>query len=247
MPVLSVVMTAYNAEQYVAESIKSILSQTYSDFEFIIINDGSSDNTDNIIKQYNDKRIKYIPYLNNRGSVPCLREAIELANGILIATQDADDISLPNRLELQTNYMVQHADIFCLGGRAIKIDDCGNFVGEWNFPLENHDDIVKMLVRDKKCPIINPTSMFHKDGYKEIGGYSIESAVVASYDLELWTKALLANKKFANIKDYLIKYRTHAQSMTQRLKWPQIAAYNHIMSHFIRKYKYVNITRQKVD
>ena len=236
-------MTAYNAEKYIAASIQSIIKQTFRDFEFIIINDGSIDDTARIISQTNDDRIKFISQKVNRGSVPCLREAIDMASGIFIATQDADDISIENRLDLQIAFMQTRPEIFCVGGRAIKIDSNDKYIGEWNFPPETHDDIVKMLLRDKKCPIINPTSFFRLRDYKEIGGYSLDSSTVASYDLELWTKAILHNKMFANIKDYCVKYRVHSGSMTQRLKFPQIAAYNKIMSTFIKRCKYVNITK----
>ena len=247
MPILSVVMTAYNAEKYIAESIESVISQSHADFEFIIVNDGSTDGTAQIIQKYSDDRIKFINNSRNRGSVPCLRDAINMASGTYVATQDADDISMQNRFQLQLDYFSRNTATFCVGGRSLKIDPNGHLIGEWNFPPENHDDIVKMLVREKKCPIINPTSMFKRSEYLEIGGYSLDAGVVASYDLELWTKAILANKIFGNLRDYLVKYRIHSQSMTQRLKWPQIAAYNKIMVNFIKRVKHVNYAGKKVD
>lgn len=237
MAKISVVMPVYNAENYVAASIDSILAQTFTDFELIIVNDGSNDATDNIIKKYKDDRIKYFSHNQNRGSVPCLREAIDIASSDFIATQDADDISIIDRLTKQYAYLSTHDDIFCLGGFAYKIDENGEYIGSWSFPPADHDSIVNMLVRNKKCPIINPTSMFRKAGYLQIGGYSLDKNVVASYDLELWCKSILFGLKFANLEEFLLRYRWHSNSMTQRLKWPQVAAYNKIMSEFIRKYK----------
>lgn len=241
MPKISVVMSVYNSSRFIRESVNSVLNQTFTDFEFIIIDDGSTDGTKKILESYKDNRIRYISKDSNRGSVPCLREAIDFVVSDYIAIQDGDDISMSNRLESQYNFMSSNKDIFCVGGRAIKIDQEGNFIGDWSFPPESHKEIISMLIQQKKSPIINPTSMFRTLDYKQIGGYSLDKSVVASYDLDLWTKALLAGKRFANLKEYLVKYRIHADSMTQRLKHEQISAYLKIMKDFLRRSKDVKV------
>lgn len=236
MPKVSVVMSVYNSELFIKESIDSILDQTFKDFEFIIVDDGSNDDTKKIIENYLDKRIVFISNKVNRGSVPCLRDAIEKASSEYIAIQDGDDISMSDRIDSQVQFFEENKNIFCLGGYAIKIDKVGNVIGDWRFTPKNHEDIIDMLVKNKKCPIINPTSMFKLDDYKEIGGYSTDLSFVAAYDLDLWTKAVLHRKKFANIEKFLVKYRVHPESMTQRLKNEQLLAYFRIMSGFIRRY-----------
>jgi glycosyltransferase involved in cell wall biosynthesis len=159
---ISVVTSVYNAERYIHKSIESVLSQTFEDFEYIIINDGSVDSTEQIVKTFQDRRIRFISHKVNRGSVPCLHEAIESAKYSFIATQDADDISLPDRLQMQLSFMQNNLNVFCVGGHAIKIDEHDQVIGEWSFPPEKHTAILHMLLRDKKCPIINPTSFLGK-------------------------------------------------------------------------------------
>ena len=116
-PKISVIMPAYNTEKYVGEAIESILNQTFSDFEFIIINDGSVDNTAKVIKQYADKdhRIKFINHKKNKGFIACLNECLDIASGEDIAKMDSDDISLPQRLEKQVKYLESHPFVGMVG------------------------------------------------------------------------------------------------------------------------------------
>ncbi len=112
-PKVSVLMPAYNVEKYVAEAIESILNQTFTDFEFIIINDGSTDNTAKIIKEYakKDKRIKFINHAKNRGIVSVRNELLDNVGGEYAAFQDSDDISLANRLQTQVNFLDKNLDV----------------------------------------------------------------------------------------------------------------------------------------
>lgn len=128
-PTISVVMPVYNAEAYVGEAIESILAQTYINLEFVIINDGSSDNTATIVKKYIDKRIKYYENDTNMGIVYTLNRGFSLARGEYIARMDADDISLPNRLMKQVAYMQTHMNVVACGtlyglygGEAVPVD-----------------------------------------------------------------------------------------------------------------------------
>jgi len=116
-PRISVIMPAYNVEKYVGEAIESILNQTFKDFEFIILNDGSTDNTAKIVKEYakNDKRIKFIDNKKNRGFVASLNQCLDVAVGEYIAKMDSDDISLPQRLEKQVKYLDENPDVGMVG------------------------------------------------------------------------------------------------------------------------------------
>lgn len=116
-PKVSVIMPAYNSAQYIAEAIESILNQTFTDFEFIIINDGSTDDTAKIIKEYanKDHRIKFINHKKNKGFIGCLNECLDIASGEYIAKMDSDDISLPQRLEKQVKYLAEHPSVGMVG------------------------------------------------------------------------------------------------------------------------------------
>ena len=124
-------MPVYNAEKYLVESIESILNQSLKNFEFIIINDGSKDKSLGIIKKYakKDKRIILLNNSRNLGLQKTLNKGLEVARGKYVARMDADDISLPKRLEIQFNYMEDHLEIFLVGSSAIVIDGNGNRLG----------------------------------------------------------------------------------------------------------------------
>ena len=125
--IVSVVMSVYNSEKYLPEAIESILNQTYTNFEFIIINDGSTDNSLRIIKEYanKDKRIIVISR-ENKGLIFSLNEGIEVSKGKYIIRMDADDISLPNRLKIQLDFMEKNKDIAICGTVAITFDENNN-------------------------------------------------------------------------------------------------------------------------
>jgi len=237
MSKVSVITSVYNCESFIKESINSILSQSLEDFEFIIINDGSTDKTSEIISSFKDKRIIFIDHCKNKGVMLCSREAIELSTSKYIAIHDADDISMPNRLEIQYNFLELNSDIFCVGGRAKKIEVNGSFIGNWDFPPLSHRDIVTMLIIYSKCPIINPTAMYRRSDYDEIGGYSPDGSVKFTHDLDFWCRAIFCNKKFANLEEYLINYRINPLSMSRKNKFAQLADHNKIMIEFKKRIK----------
>lgn len=238
---ISVITPVYNCERLVKESILSILGQSFSDFEFIIINDGSTDGTSEVIKSFTDSRIRFVDYQENRGVLARSKEAIDLAVTDYIAIHDADDVSMSNRLELQFNYLEENPDIFCVGGRAKKIDLTGNFIGDWDFPPASHKEIVRMLVSQSKCPIINPASMYRLSVYREVGGYSPDNKIRYAHDLDFWCRAILYGKKFANLQDYLIKYRVNPSGMTRKNGAMQLADHNAVISALKKRMKNVKL------
>lgn len=237
MAKISVITPVYNCKTFLKESILSILGQSFSDFEFIIINDGSTDESSEIIKSFTDSRIRFIDYQENKGVLARSKEAIDLAVTEYIAIHDADDISLSNRLELQFKYLEENPDIFCVGGRAKKIDLSGNFIGDWDFPPASHKEIVRMLVSQSKCPIINPSSMYRLSGYRDLGGYSPDNKIMYAHDFEFWCRAILYGKRFANLQEYLIKYRVNPYGMTRKNRSKQMADHNSVMSNIKKRMK----------
>ncbi|MFN5442865.1 MAG: glycosyltransferase family 2 protein, partial [Crocinitomicaceae bacterium] len=156
-PDVSVVMPVYNGEQYLKEAIESILSQTYVNFEFIIINDGSEDNSEEIILSYNDPRIVYIKNLENLKLIKTLNIGFSKAKGKYIARMDADDISLPRRLEKQVDYLERNPDIGVLGtGVFLKGEK------EISKLLYHTDDKSLRFALAFYCPFIHPSVVLRK-------------------------------------------------------------------------------------
>lgn len=205
---ISVIMSVYNAEKYLREAIESILDQSFDDFEFIIVDDKSIDNSAHIIKSYakRDNRIKYIKNDTNRGLTYSLNKALKLAKGKYIARMDADDISIKERLEVQYNYLENNKDVFLLGTSAYNIDEDGEIVGERNIPLE-YEKIKKKI--NLVNPIIHPSVMFRKKDVLAIGGYNENFKKVQDY--ELWFRIIANGLKVENLKDRLLYYRVNSQ------------------------------------
>lgn len=193
VPVISVVMSVYNGSRFLRESIDSILSQSFKDFEFIIWNDGSSDNSEDIVKSYEDPRIRYF-YHDNAGLGKALNLACREARGKYIARMDDDDISLPDRLKKEYEYLESHIDTVLVSSSAYYIDENGSILGQ-SFQYTNSKVI--------KSHIFHPAVLFRKEAYEKTQGYS---ATKNSQDTLLWSK-LSKFGKLANIEEPLINYR----------------------------------------
>lgn len=235
-PLLSVVTPIYNCEKYLAESIESVLSQTFTDFEFIIINDGSVDGSKKIAEEYQrkDSRIRFLDDCENR-KIPFRRnQAIKLARGRYIAIHDGDDISEKNRFELQITLLSNHLSIFCVGGWAKVIDENGVFKELFDYPPPRNEDCIYLIIKECKNPIIDPTSMFRKREFESLGEYTLNPAIYTVPDFDLWLRALRQNKCFANIQIPLIKYRNNPNGMTNLHKQEMIKAHMTVWHKFMR-------------
>ena len=205
---VSVIMSVFNNEDSLDKAIESILNQTFRDFEFIIINDASSDKSPQIIKFYKDKdkRIRYLENKKNIGLTASLNKALRAAKGEFIARIDADDISLSKRLELQVSFLENNKDIFLVGGGAVLIDEDGNNIGLFR-PVKNITGIIKEI--KKRNPIYHPTIMFRNNKgifYREKFKYS--------QDYDLYLNLITSGLKLANIQAPLIKYRVNSNSIS---------------------------------
>ena len=219
-PLISVVMSVYNSEKYLTEAIESILNQTYENFEFIIVNDGSTDNSLEIIKEYirQDERIVLIDR-ENKGLPYSLNEGINIAKGKYIARMDADDISLPERFEKQIEYMKKN-----------ELDSCGSYIKVFSEnsnktivrknPI-NHKDI-KFTLLFFSC-LAHPTVMFKKVVFDKVQ-YHIDYKVAQDY--QLWVEISMAGFKIGNIPEVLLNYREHeAQASIEKFKRQQDTAH----------------------
>jgi glycosyltransferase involved in cell wall biosynthesis len=206
-------MSVYNAEEYLREAVESILNQTYQNFEFIIVDDCSKDNSLAILKEYEKHytSIKLISNSENLGLTKNLNRAIAESKGEYIARMDADDISEPNRFERQIEYFNTHKDLDILGTFSNDIDGNGVVFRKRTTPIK-HKDIVKML--PKLCPISHPTVMFKKDSLEKIGFYNEKYRT--SQDLEMWYRAAGAGLMFGNVPEFLFKYRMDTNFLARK-------------------------------
>ena len=199
MPKISVVMPAYNAEKYIGEAIESILNQTFKDFEFIIINDGSVDHTKEIIREYNDPRI-----------VLSLNKGLDAATGKYIARMDADDIALKNRFERQVEYLDEHKDIGVLG---TGICTFGEKIKEQKRVFTTNAEQLKAELLFNSC-IAHPTVMIRKSVLQKYNlKYNTEFAGAEDYCL-WWNIAKVS--KIATLPDILLDYRIHESQITKK-------------------------------
>ncbi|MDH0673325.1 glycosyltransferase [Empedobacter sp. GD03861] len=208
-PRISVVMSVYNAEKYVRDSIESILNQTYSDFEFIIIEDCSEDKTLEIIESYSDNRIKLIKKVRNKGFkgfVENLNIGLDESRGDFIARMDADDIASLDRFDKQVKFLNNNPSIFMVGSSMNLIDENNNFIKK-KYALNNHSDIVNRFNIDN--PMFHPTLMFRKTDIRYNDNYK------GAEDFDFHLQHLSIKKKFANIDECLLNYRVLDDSLSR--------------------------------
>ncbi len=210
-PSISVVTSVYNCEKYLRESINSILSQTFNDFEFIIIDDGSIDSSIDIINSFNDSRIKLLRQ-ENRGLAFALNEGIKKARGKYIARMDADDICLPDRFQKQFDFLEHNPDYVVVGSNAHRMDMKGNYLCTSSMPI-SWEEIKTVL---PQAPFYHSSTMFRKDVFFKCGEYS---EIIKNHfeDWLLWNK-MSKEGKFYNIEIPLIKYRVVPGSLSKRNK-----------------------------
>ncbi len=208
MPKISVVMPAYNAEKYIGEAIDSILNQTFSDFEFIIINDGSTDRTKEIILEYDDPRIVFLENEKNCGIVTTLNKGLDRARGEYIARMDADDISLPNRFEKQVQYMDKHREIGVLGSGIMKFGD--EIIDEKRV-FSQKPNKLKAELLFTTC-IAHPTVMMRKAILDEFQ-IRYEIGFAGAEDFLMWWR-LAQKTNIASLSDILLNYRIHKSQVS---------------------------------
>ncbi len=209
MPKVSVLMPAYNVEKYVAESIDSILNQTFTDFEFIIINDGSTDNTAKIIRQYSkhDKRIKFIDNKKNRGIISVRNQGLDLCTGKYIALIDSDDIALPHRLAIQVEYLDTHPNVGVVSGWIKLFGPDTHFEKIYKTPTN-----VQLLDLMHSCCVWQPAAMLRASVlHKHHIHYSQNYPYAEDY--ALWLQ-LCQHTQIHNIQEVLLNYRWHGTNVS---------------------------------
>lgn len=209
MNLVSVIMPVYNAEKFVSATVDCILNQTYRHFEFIIIDDGSTDGSLQILERYarRDQRIRLVSRPNT-GYVVALNEALELARGPLIARMDADDLCDSRRFEIQVRRMDEDPRLVALGSCANAIDEDGHMLGDYSVPL-THEEIEKQHLRGNSS-IHHPAVMMRTWAVRKVGGYRAHYKPCEDYDL--WLR-LAEVGRVANLPEKLLTKRLFAGSV----------------------------------
>jgi glycosyltransferase involved in cell wall biosynthesis len=211
-PLVSVIMPVYNAEKYLREAIESTLNQTFTNFEFLIFNDGSTDSSLQIIQSYvsTDSRIVLAYNGENKGYVAHLNEGIKIAKGRYIARMDADDISLPERFEKQISFLENNPDYVLCGSRIQLFGFQNQLV---TLPIEDEEIRLKMLYI---TPFAHPSVMIRKEILLQNNLFYNESLMPAE-DYDLWTKIVRFGKVY-NFKEVLLWYRVHNKNISSKAR-----------------------------
>jgi GT2 family glycosyltransferase len=205
-------MSVHNEERYVSKAIRSILEQTFDDFEFIIIDDDSTDGTTEILSNYQQKdaRIRVLRHQSKKGLAQSLNEGIRIAQGRYIARMDADDISLPTRLEKQVAFLDMHPEVGLVGTLCYEVDENDVIVRRWSLPSSTSD--VRKALLDLN-PLVHTSVMIRKEVFAEIGYY--DETLQYSQDYELWLR--IARKyEIANLPEPLVMLRVDLEKAMRK-------------------------------
>lgn len=226
-PKISVIMAAYNTEKYIAQSIESILNQSFKDFELIIIDDKSTDQTRNIVSEYAKRDIRIV-ILNNKynsGVSATRNNGLKIARGEYIAIQDADDISELSRLQIQYDFLQLHPSIFLTGSSVTLFNNLNETIG-YSTPILNQSRLKQNLLK-KNC-------IYHSTIFFRNKGYLYREKLRYGEDYDLFLRLLSVNLGIKCLKHKLVKYRVHTQSIT-RLNGGHTALFDLQIKKFYRQ------------
>jgi glycosyltransferase involved in cell wall biosynthesis len=206
-PRISVLMCVYNGQDYLADAVQSVLHQTFGDFEFLIVNDGSTDRSAAILSSFGDQRIRIIDNGNNLGLIRSLNIGLDAAKGEFVARMDADDICTPDRFQKQIAFFDSHPDVGICGSWLSIIDK----QEVYKFPL-THDEIKLAMLGYN--PVAHPSVMLRSSALNR-SGMRFDPDFPDAEDYELWTRVVLTTR-FANLPETLLRYRKHDKQVTQK-------------------------------
>lgn len=239
VPLISVIMPVYNTAKYLSQAIDSILNQNFIDFEFIIIDDCSTDGSLDIIKNYSDERIILIENEINKGYVYGLNYALSFAKGKYIARMDSDDISLPHRFKRQFHLLENNAWVTICGSLMEKIHNSELI----NYPTSHNEIKVKFL--ENSC-LAHPTVMFRKSFIIE-NNLIYDEYMTPAEDYDLWTKMATCNAFFLNIPERLVKYRIHKNQISNVKEIQRIKNANKIKISYLSNICYISSCKKLIN
>lgn len=203
-PQVTVLLPVYKGGKHFRQAVESILSQTYADFEFLIVMDGSDEQTRDAVEEYRtaDRRVRVVDQARRMGLGWSLHQGVLRASGQWVARMDGDDVAHPDRLRIQVHYLSAKPDVHILGTQAIDIDEDGNILGERRVPTE-HAAIRRILPYAN--PVIHPSVMFRRSAILRVGSYNPNLRNLEDYDL--WFRCMAAGLRFENLDLPLLYYR----------------------------------------
>jgi glycosyltransferase involved in cell wall biosynthesis len=228
-PLVSVVMPVYNGGLFLQESIDSILAQKYRHFEFIIVNDGSTDHTESIILSNYDDRIRYFRNETNKGLIYSLNYAIDRANGEYIARIDADDVAITDRIENQIAFLLNNTDYGICGTNFIQIDRNGKLISKVSLPLSDEDAQTLLFFGNVFCH----SSMMIRANLIRLYQYRDEYLVCEDYDL--WSR-IAKQTKVANLPGFSTLYRMHGNNFSVKERQTMNKVISKINERFLKEW-----------
>jgi glycosyltransferase involved in cell wall biosynthesis len=211
IPMVTVLMPVYNAERFLKQAIQSVLSQTFTDFELLIINDGSTDASVSIIQTFDDLRIRLVHNEKNMGVIGTLNKGLALANGKYIARMDADDYCLPLRLEKQVRYLSRNTEVTVLATHIIQVNADDDELGHWDDDIRNIKPYQIFKTLTKTNCIAHPTVMMLTEIVRSYGYHKNQKG---SEDWDLWMRLVSDGHRIDKLPEVLLKYRLHTGSVT---------------------------------
>ncbi len=214
MPLVSVIMPVYNGEEYLAAAIESILAQTFSDFELIVVDDGSQDRSPQIIREYSkrDGRIRFFQLERNQGPSAARNRGIAAAGGDFVTNMDSDDICLPERLQKQVDFLLTAPDIGAVGTHAKVVDADLQLIYHKTPPRHHAHLMLCQFIED--YTFVGTSVMFRRPLLQAIGGYDESMGYHTGTDMDMILR-LMGRTRFANIAEGLYLYRIHRQPTAQ--------------------------------
>jgi glycosyltransferase involved in cell wall biosynthesis len=217
MPSVTVLMSVYNGERYLSEAVDSVLHQTFTDFEFIIVNDGSTDDTTAILASYDDPRIVLVQNETNLGLTRSLNRGLGLAGGSYLARQDADDVSLPERLGSQVAFLTANPQTCLVGSSIMVVNSASEAITRMILPTSNRE-LQSLLL--KRNPFCHGSVMLRKSSVQQVGGY--REAFSRAQDYDLWLR-LAEIGLVANLPTVLYQWRFTPEAVSVRHRREQMA------------------------
>lgn len=233
LPLVSVIMGVYNSGKTLASAVDSILAQTYANFEFLICDDASTDDSLRILAQYKDQRIKLLKNSVNHGLAYSLNKCLKMCTGYYVARMDADDVSFPNRLAEQVAFLESNTSIDAVGS-SVVIWDGEKDIGVRKFPeLPNKKHLLN------SNPFAHPTMMLKRSVYQKLGGYTVSNSTKRAEDLDLWFRFFNHGFKGYNMQMPLLRYAEAEEDYEKRT----ICAALGIAKVYLKGYKLLNFPK----
>jgi hypothetical protein len=209
-PAVSVLVPVRNGERFLADAVGSVLSQTFDDLELLVVDDGSTDSTPEILERFASKDQRLVVHRRKpaRSLPEVLNFAAELARAPLLARLDADDVALPDRLQLQVEFLSAHPEVALLGGQVPLIDESGHRFARAEYPLTDED--LQEALRQGN-PFVHSAMVMRREAFEAVGGYRVNFE--HAEDLDLWLR-IAEGRHIANLPDDVVEYRIHGNQQT---------------------------------